>query len=90
MIEELNQIFIKLEKLQFEVSRTERILETYGDFKVKIALMDDSINDIEKNLAATEVRVSKEKQKNSAFLICIMTCIAAIIAAILQGVLTGS
>lgn len=90
MIEELNLIFIKLEKIQGQVDRNEKSIDRSRDVLTKIALIEDSVLDLEKSFEAGEIRASKEKQKSTAMLICILSCIAAIVAAVLQGVLTGT
>ena len=76
-----------LEKIS---NKVDRIIDENNDFKVRLALLDDSIQDMEKHIMLNESHDAKDKQRMTAYIICIITCTAAIIAAILQGLLTGT
>jgi len=90
MDELLNNILIQLERLKIELVQLDKRTASFSDLKTRIALLEDSIVDMEKNSARSEDIHTRYGQKNSALLICFITATAIIIAGILQGVLTGS
>jgi len=96
------RLLLKVENLDGRLGRLEQANNSklLAELTTKIALMDDSIFDLEKSFVAAQAqavaeaskadaRADSEKKKSMAMLICILTCAAAIIAGVLQGLLTN-
>jgi len=67
----------------------EKLVEKVQEMAIRVALIDDAVEDLCKSFTNLEVKSLRDKQKNITMIVCILTCIAMITAGVLQGVLTG-